>query len=36
MITADVIVTDTRAFRTQGMIPTRVAGFVGILTSRHG
>jgi hypothetical protein len=29
MITAD-------AFRTQGMIPTRTAGFVGILTSRLG
>lgn len=29
MITAD-------AFRTQGMIPTFTAGFVGILTSRLG
>lgn len=27
---------DTRAFRPQGMIPTRTAGFVGILTSRLG
>lgn len=31
-----MLITDTRAFRTQGMIPTRFAGFVGILTPRLG
>lgn len=27
---------DLGAFRTTGMIPTRTAGFVGILTARLG
>lgn len=31
-----MLITDTRAFRTQGMIPTFTAGFVGILTPRLG